>query len=293
MLRTEADWFVDLAELENVSAAARRLHLSQPTLSRMLARLERELDTELFDRHGRRLVLNARGQIFLTHCRRARAEFEAARHEIADLIDPVEGTIRLSFLHSFGIRLVPELIGDFRRGARVAFTLTQDAAETVVDHVRAGDADLAIVSPRPTDTDVVWSPLLRQRLGLAVPRDHRLAGRSEVSLVEVSEEPFVTMGQGFGMRRILEELCAEADFRPDITFESSELGTVAGLVGAGLGVAVLPIEDAPQVPTSVSVIPLAGSQTWREIGVIWQRDRPLSPAAARFRDFVVARSQLD
>ena len=287
----DTEWFVDLAEFENVSAAARRLHISQPTLSRMLARLERELGTPLFDRHGKRLALNDRGRIFLTHARRARAELEAARHQIADLVDPVEGTVHLSFLHSFGVRLVPQLIGDFRREARVAFTLTQDAAETIVDHVRVGDADLAIVSPRPAGTDVVWAPLLRQRLGLAVPGDHHLAGRSEVSLGEVSEEPFVSMAQGFGMRRILEELCAEADFRPDITFESSELGTVAGLVGAGLGVAVLPIEDAPQVPTSVSVIPLAGSRTWREIGIIWQRDRPLPPAAARFRDFVVARSQ--
>ncbi len=292
-MHDDSEWFVDLAAAENVSVAARRRHVSQPTLSRMLARLERDLGTTLFDRRGKRLVLNDRGRIFLTHARRARAEMDTARHRIADLVDPVEGTVRLSFLHSFGIRLVPELIGDFRRETRVAFTLTQDAAETIVDHVLTGDSDLAIVSPRPSSIDVVWAPLQRQRLGLAVPDDHRLAGRAEVSLTEVANEPFVSMAQGFGMRRILEELCAEADFRPDITFESSELGTVAGLVGAGLGVAVLPIEDAAAVPHSVSVIRLAGTRTWREIGVIWQRDRPLSPAAVRFRDFVIARARCE
>ena len=123
------DWFVELAEAENVTAAAGALHLSQPTLSRMLGRLERDLGTPLFDRAGRRLVLNDRGRVYLDHCRRARAEMDSGRAAVRALVDPVEGTVRLAFLHSFGIRLVPELIGGFRRQARVSFTLFQDAAD--------------------------------------------------------------------------------------------------------------------------------------------------------------------
>ncbi len=288
-MRSEMDWFVELAEAENVSLAAAGLHLSQPTLSRMLGRLERDLGTELFDRIGRRLALNDRGRVYLDHCRRARAEMDAGRAAVRAMVDPVEGTVRLAFLHSFGIRLVPELIGGFRREAHVSFTLFQDAAEVVADRVRSDDADLAIVSPRPTGTDLVWAPLLTQRLGLAVPADHHLADRAEVSLAEVATEPFVAMESGFGMRRILDELCAAEDFRPDITFETTELGTIAGLVGAGLGVAVMPIEDTGPLASGVVLVPLAGAQTTREIVLIWRRDRPLVGAAARFRDFVVER----
>lgn len=284
------DWFVEVAEAENVSAAADALHLSQPTVSRMLGRLERELGTELFDRVGRRLSLNDRGRVYRDHCRRARAEMDAGRAAVRAMVDPVEGTVRLAFLHSFGIRLVPELIGAFRREAHVSFTLFQDAAEVVADRVRSGDADLAIVSPRPTGTDFVWAPLLTQRLGLAVPADHHLAARAEVSVAEVATEPFVAMETGFGMRRILDELCAAADFHPDITFETTELGTIAGLVGAGLGVAVMPIEDTGPLASGVVLVPLAGAQTTREIVLIWRRDRPLAGAAARFRDVVVARA---
>jgi DNA-binding transcriptional LysR family regulator len=283
------DWFVELAEVENVSTAAAGLHLSQPTLSRMLGRLERDLGTQLFDRVGRRLSLNDRGRAYLDHCRRARAEMDAGRAAVRALVDPVQGTVRLAFLHSFGIRLVPELIGAFRREAHVSFTLFQDAAEVVADRVRSDDADLAIVSPRPTGSDLVWTPLLTQRLGLAVPADHHLADRAEVSLAEVATEPFVAMETGFGMRRILDELCAAEDFRPDITFETTELGTIAGLVGAGLGVAVMPIEDTGPLAPGVVLVPLAGAQTTREIVLIWRRDRPLVGAAARFRDFVVER----
>ncbi|MFD0925341.1 LysR family transcriptional regulator [Williamsia deligens] len=288
-MRSEMDWFVELAEMENVSAAADELHLSQPTLSRMLGRLERDLDTTLFDRTGRRLSLNDRGRVYLHHCRRARAEMDAARAAIRDLVDPVEGTVRLAFLHSFGVRLVPELIVGFRHEARVSFTLFQDAAEVVADRVRSDDADLAIVSPRPTGTDLVWAPLMTQRLGLAVPTDHHLADRAEIALAEVASEPFVAMSAGFGMRRILDDLCAAEDVRPDITFETTELGTIAGLVGAGLGVSVMPIEEYGPLAPEVALIPLAGAQTTREIVLVWRRDRPLVGAASRFRDFVVQR----
>jgi DNA-binding transcriptional LysR family regulator len=282
------DWFITLAELENVSAAARQLHLTQPTLSRMLGRLERDVGVELFDRHAKRLRLNTYGQIYLGHLRRAVAEIDAARHEIADRSGPVEGAIDLGFLHSFGVWLVPTLIGEFRRqtSSRVSFTLTQDAAATILDRVVTGPADLAIVSPRPRSNDVGWAPILRQQLALAVPADHPLAVRDEVSMTEAREEFFVAMAPGFGMRRILEELCAEADFRPRITFEATELGTVAGFVAAGLGVAVIPVEDNPQLPPGLTLVPLVGDRSSRDVGLIWHRDRAMTPVARRFRDYV-------
>jgi len=289
-----ADWFITLAELQNVSAAARRLHLAQPTLSRMLGRLEREVGVALFDRHAKRLQLNAFGEIYLRHLRRAVAEMDTARHEIAQLADPVEGSVDLGFLHSFGIWLVPSLIGEFRRerASRVAFTLTQGALDQVLDRILTGVDDLAFMSPRPSNLDLGWSLVLRQRLALAVPADHPLSVRDEVSIAEAAEEPFITVAPGYGMRRALEELCAEADFRPHITFETTELGTVAGFVDAGLGVAILPIEGNPQLPPGVVLIPLVGEQTSREVGLIWKRDTAMSPAASRFRDFVADWSRL-
>lgn len=283
----ENAWFVTLAELENVSAAAAELHATQPTLSRQLGRLERDLGTELFDRKGRRLFLNAAGQIYLRHVRRAVAEIEAAKYELAELMNPVEGRIDLGFLHSFGIWLVPTLIREFRQESpQVVFGLAQGAAEVILQRVLGGGTDLAIVSPRPNNVDVGWAPIMRQHLGLAVPESHRLAHRERVLIGDVREENFIAMESGFGMRRILEELCAAADFHPTITFESTELATVAGLVAAGLGVAVMPVEHDPQLPPGISLLVLDGAQNTREVGLIWKRDIAMSPAANRFRDFV-------
>src|SRR5690348_6767026 len=118
------EWYVTLAELEHVTAAADQLHIAQPTLTRMLARLEQRLGVALFDRRGKRLSLNAYGRIFYEHARRAQLELDSARRAIEDLTNPAVSEIRLGFLSSFGSRVVPRLIANYTASApRVAFTL--------------------------------------------------------------------------------------------------------------------------------------------------------------------------
>ncbi|MFI6869095.1 LysR family transcriptional regulator [Nocardia sp. NPDC050406] len=288
MSSDDLHWFTTLAELERVGAAAERLHLTQPTLSRMLARLERRLGVQLFDRHGKRLTLNDFGRVYYEHARRAQSELDAAARELADLANPAKGVVRLAFQHSLGARLVPELIAGFRRtSGRITFTLSQDAADVVTDAVVDGTADLALVSPKPTTPGLGWRPLLRQRLALAVPADHRLATRRHIHLAEAADAEFMAMHPGFGMRRVLDDLCAAADFRPRITFECSNLGTIAGLVAVGLGVALLPLED-PRVmglQPGLTLLPLADPNATRTVGMIWSPAAAPSEAARRFRDY--------
>ncbi|MGW4737668.1 LysR family transcriptional regulator [Nocardia xishanensis] len=288
MLGEDLQWFTTLAELERMSAAAERLHIAQPTLSRMLARLERKLGAELFDRKGKRIALNEFGRVYYEHARRAQAELDAAGQAVADLANPARGVVRLSFLHSFGGWLVPQLIAGFRRHAgRVTVTLRQGGAEKITGHVLDGASDLAVVSPRPTAPGVGWRGLLRQPLVLAVPAEHRLAGRRQVRMAELSGDEFVSMPPGFGMRRIFDELCAAADVRPHVAFEATDLVTSTGLVAAGLGVAVLPLQDpAPAAARSGPVlVPLADDGASREVGLIWSAAAAPSDAVKRFRDF--------
>jgi DNA-binding transcriptional LysR family regulator len=293
MQRDDLHWFLTLAELEHVGAAADRLHLSQPTLSRMLARLERRLGVLLFDRHGKRLALNDFGRVYYEHARRALAELDAAGRELADLANPARGVVRLAFLHSFGARLVPELIAAFCRGSgRITFTLTQDASEVITARILDGAADLGIVSPKPAAPRVGWRELLRQPLALAVPADHRLAGRRQVRLAEAADADFIAMHAVHGMRTILDDLCAAADFRPRIVLESSDLITVGGLVAAGLGVGLLPLEDAStRGPLRAAaqpgpvLVPLTDPGAFRAVGLIWSASAVPSDAVRIFRDF--------
>lgn len=291
MLSADLKWFVVLAEEGQVTAAADLLRLTQPTLSRRLARLERQLGVELFDRHGRRLRLNQYGQLLFEHAARALAELSSAEDRIAALTSLSDGTVRLDFLHSFGTWLIPDLIRDFRDEApRIRFALHQDAAGLLGERIRSGHADLAVVSPRPDSPDLQWMLLNHQRLALAVPAGHRLCGRAAIDLGDAADEPFIAMHPDFGMRRLLDEAASEAGFTPDIVFESSELATATGLVSAGLGVALVPVQQAAGWPAGIVIVPVRGARAARDIGMIWARDRPLTPPVRRFRDFVARRT---
>ncbi|OBI23976.1 LysR family transcriptional regulator [Mycobacterium sp. E2238] len=279
------EWFVTLAELEHVTAAAEQLHLAQPTLTRMLARLERRLGVALFDRRGKRLSLNTYGRIFYEHARRAQSELDSARRAIDDLANPAVSEIRLGFLGSFGATVVPRLIAGFKEvSPRVTFALQEGAAESVGDLVQSGEVDVGVVSPRPRRAVLAWRSLFRQRLGIAVPPGHRFTGSASVSMTELADEPVVAMHPGFGMRRLLDELCVAAHFQPRIVLEAANLTTTAGLVAAGLGVGLMPIDGSDYAP-GLSVMPLADADAYRDVGMIWDSGRPLSRPA---RDFIAA-----
>ncbi|WP_019973243.1 LysR family transcriptional regulator [Mycobacterium sp. 141] len=282
----ELHWFVVLAETEHVTDAAAELHISQPTLSRALARLEDEVGTPLFDRVGRRLRLNAYGEILLEHARRSSAEIRSATERIAALRDPDTGTVRLAFLHSQASWFVPDLLRRFRVEApRVQFGLIQGAAHEIVEALAGGRVDLAITSPRPEGYR--WCGLYLERLCLAVPRGHRLAGRTRIRLADAGAEPFVALASGFGLRQLTDELCAEAGIEPQVVFEAMEIPTMEGLVAAGFGVAVVPVPRPERAEPGAVYIPLSQTSAKRQLGLAWSADRPLPPAAERFAQFVM------
>jgi DNA-binding transcriptional LysR family regulator len=288
----ELHWFVVLAETQHVTDAAAELHISQPTLSRALARWEDEVGTPLFDRVGRRLRLNAYGEILLEHARRSLAEMRSATERIAALRDPDTGTVRLAFLHSQAGWFVPDLLRRFRVEApRVQFALIQGAAHDIVDALAGGRVDLAITSPRPDGYR--WRGLYLERLCLAVPRGHRFADRARMRLADAGTEPFVALAPEFGLRQLTDELCAEAGIEPQVVFEAMEIPTMEGLVAAGFGVAVVPVPRSERAEPGAVYIPLSQTSAKRQLGLAWPADRPLPPAAARFAEFVIRQAHED
>jgi len=284
----EVEWFVALAEIEHVTEAAAELGVSQPTLSRALARFEAQVGTPLFDRVNRRLRLNAYGQIMLEHARRSVAEMQSAVERIDALRDPDTGRVRLAFLHSLASWYVPEQLRRFRESAhKISFDLFQGPAHEINDRVLNGQADIGITSPRPKAPDLTWHRLYEERLCLAVPRGHRLATRARVRLSAAAAEPFVALGRQAGLRQLTDELLAEEDLHPDIVFEATEVPTIEGLVSAGFGVAVVPVprdDDAARVVH----VPLSNVGAKREVGLVWGRDRTMPPPVERFVTFLTA-----
>jgi len=284
----ELQWFTTLAEIENMTEASLRLNVSQPTLSRALARLERKVGVKLFDRHRNGLRLNKYGEIFQAHALRAMNEIDRGEERISTLVDPERGSVSLGFIHSFGGWLVPDLLNRYSRHApSTSFELRGAACDVVVDDVRQGNVDIGFVAPEPVADDLDWIPLGREQLCLGVPPGHAFEGRDQVAIADLAHEPMIALRAGFGLRQVADRLCREAGFSPRVEIEVTELSTLRALVAAGMGVAVVPASRAghPSEPVIPSIA-FSDPTAFRYYGAVTRRGGPGGQAARRFLKFV-------
>ena len=145
-------WFLDLVETENMADTAAATGLSQSSLSRRLAGLEAEVGTDLFDRRGRTLVLNHRGEILAAAVHRTRGIWREGVEKVRRAVDPERGTVRLAFMHSLGTWMVPDLLRSWRaEHPSVRFELVQGAARGLIERVVQVASDIALVGPEPVD----------------------------------------------------------------------------------------------------------------------------------------------
>ncbi|MEW2549492.1 LysR family transcriptional regulator [Streptomyces sp. NPDC047002] len=283
--------FALVARHEHVTRAALDAGVPQSTLSRAVVRLERDLGVPLFDRRGRTVALTRAGRSFLTAVEAALADVERAADAVRADADPASGKVAFGFLHTMGSETVPGLLRAFRADhPRIRFQLVQTYGEAMLERLRAGELDLCLTSPVPDEPGLVARRLDEQRLRLVVPEDHRLARRRRVRLAEAADEEFVTLEPGFGLRRITDDLCAQAGFRPRVAFEGEEAETLRGLVAAGLGVALLP----PPAFARPGVVELTvtAPRAAREIGVAWLEGHHDTPPVAAFKRFLLSRRNL-
>jgi DNA-binding transcriptional LysR family regulator len=287
MDQQQLEYFQVVGRLQNVSRAAERLAMTQPALSRSIDRLERELGVALLERVGRGVRLTRHGEAFLPHAERALAALADGRRELDDLSGTAARRVSLGFLHTLGPEYVPELIRAFKlEHPEIRFDFSQNGTGVLDRQLEGGELDLCLTSgPRPNPL-VAWARLLEEDVFLIVPAGHRLANAGAVRLGEVADEPFVAFKTGLAMRELSDELCRQAGFAPQITFESEEPITVGGFVAAGLGVGLIP-SVAPATPGVVRLHitePLAR----RSVGIAWRSDRYLTTAARALRDFAIA-----
>ena len=282
----QLQYFQAVARTEHVTQAAEELGITQPALSRALARLERDLGVSLFDHRGRSVRLNRHGNAYLRHVERALAALEEGRRELADLSDRESGVIAFGFAHALGTRIVPDLIASFRaEHPRARFQLVQNASHIILNELEAGGVDLALVSPVPATSERIESlELATEELFLVVPHDHRFAKRRSVRLAELRDDTFVCLRTGFGLRTLTDEFCLRAGFVPKIAFEGEEIATLRAIVAAGLGVAIIPATAETGPPE----IRISDPVCRRSIGLLWEPARYQPELTQQFRHHVIS-----
>lgn len=281
--------FAAVARAQHVTRAADRLGLPQPTLSRAISRLERELGVALFAREGRTLRLTRHGQDLLGAVERALGEIEAGMAALDADADELHGTVVLAFLYTLGRGTVPGLLRAFRDAhPGIGFRLVQDDAGRMLARLRAGEVDLVLTSPLPDEPGVSVRPLGSEPLALVVPSGHRLARRrGKLRFADAAGEDFVCLAPGYGLRDIFEDLCRRSGVSPQVGMEAGEVDTVRALAVAGFGVALLPATGHREPGDGTVEIPVADAS--RTIGLAWAADRPLTAPVRMFAEFVAER----
>ncbi|MCK2218222.1 LysR family transcriptional regulator [Actinomadura sp. ATCC 31491] len=273
--------FLVVARLEHLSGAAEELRVAQPSLSRTIARLESELGTPLFDRSGR-LRLNDAGKLFRDHVERSLGELDAGRRAVAEAVSQGVGTVRLAS-ETF-LTLTGPLAAFKRAHPAIEVDLRWMAAEEMGRHLRAQDVDLCVASQPIPAEGLEAVQLLDEAVGLATPLDHPLAGRTSVSIDELTGQPFVSARKGHWQRRLLDRLFTARDRTPKIVCEVDELSAIAALISAGLGVGLVPA-FARTNPTRVPAawVPVDDPDCRRAVTLHWGAGSHLSTAARLMR----------
>ncbi|EKN67232.1 transcriptional regulator [Schinkia azotoformans MEV2011] len=279
-------YFQTVAKMQHITQAAEQLAISQPALSRSIAKLEDELGVKLFNRKGRNIYLNRYGEMFLKRVEQAIKQIEIGTQEILQDIHPESGTINLAFLPSLGMSFVPDILSTYRSEfPNVKFLLHQTSNQEIFSQVKSGKVDLALFSLLEDDEDLIWEPLMTEELFLIVSKNHWLAEYDEVDLKMIENEPFISFREGYGLRTILHNFCLEAGLAPDIVFEGEDIGTVSGLVSANLGVSIVPNIEVLK-KTKVKMIHVKKPICNRKIGIAHLKDGYLSPVTKNFIQYV-------
>jgi LysR family transcriptional activator of glutamate synthase operon len=296
-------WLQQVSDGTTVTEVSEAEAVTQSGVSRALARLEAEIGTPLLRRSGRTLRMTHAGAVFKPHLDALLHHLDDGIAAVSQLIDPDTGTVMLAFQQSLGTWLVPDLARSFRSAhPAIRFQLIQVRDELRSAALDGGNADLEIGSRRdPADESVRTALIAREPLRLAVPRDHRLAGPREhgltgprVHLADVAAEPFIGLQPSSALRKLTDELCEAAGFRPTVIFEGDDLSNVRGFVAAGLGVAVVPAPRAgspESAPGPVVYREVLDPEAVRQIWLTWSAERRLLPAAELFRRHVLRRAR--
>ena len=283
-------YFCAVAETGSFSRAAEQSHVSQPSLSQQILKLEDELGVRLFDRPGRSVRLTDLGKTFLPHARAVLCELEAARGDVLEQKDSLGGSVSVGVIPTVAPYFLPPHLTSFsRQFPQVRLNVVEDITPVLLERLRAAAIDVAILALPIRGHEFETFPLLTERLFAALPKKHSLASRRTLSLKDLRSEPFLLLRDGHCFRDTAVAACDRARLQPQIIFESGQFSSLLSMVGAGMGVSIVPAM-AIEKSAHCRYVPIADPQAARTIGAVVLRGRSLSRSHLGFLSHLRASS---
>jgi DNA-binding transcriptional LysR family regulator len=277
--------FLAVASRLNFTRASEDVHLSQPSVSVRIRRLEEELGVKLFEQLGKKVALTEAGRLLEPHARRVVAALDDAHHVIEEVQGLERGALRIGASTTPGIYLVPKLIAGFKRlHPKIELHLEIKDTRRVEEGLLRNDYDFGFVGGHLVGGEVEVLPWRTDEIVLITPPGHALAQRKQVQLKDVEKQQFIFRESGSATRLAVNEKLRSLNLQPEVAIEMDNPEAVKQAVQAGLGVAFLSrfaVMTELKAGTLV-VVKARGLTIRRELKIAYRKDKHLSHAAQVF-----------
>jgi DNA-binding transcriptional LysR family regulator len=228
----QLEYFIAVAEEANFTRAAERVHISQSGVSAQIRQLERDLGATLIDRSGRSALVHARAVL---------TSADAVRQAVDDVTGLIRGRLVVGMITACTVTPLFDALAAFQLAhPGVEITLVEDNSARLIEEVRTGATDLALIGAAGTPpTGLEALPVVSERLVAAVPSGHPLAGRRRAALAEITAYPILSLPEGTGIRTVFDQACEASGIQANVALQASAPGAVADLAVRGLGIAIL------------------------------------------------------
>lgn len=277
-------YFLAVARTRHFTRAARLTHVAQPSLSKQIHCLERELGSELFHRARGNVTLTPAGEVLVPFAKRILADVETARLQVHELAELRQGRLRLGATPSLCTGPLAHALAGFRvRYPGIQLVIDESGSRDLVRQLAEGAIDLAMItSPvHRGDPTLDTVPILREQLTVAVPRTMDL-DLGSFRIEDLRDRPLVMFREGYDLRSMTLTVCQRAGFQPRFAIEGGEMDAVLSFVEAGLGIAVVPsmvLQGRPQLRG----VPFVPPPPIRTIALAHRTDVHPTRAAEEFR----------
>jgi LysR family hydrogen peroxide-inducible transcriptional activator len=278
-------YFVAVAEEGSFSRAAAKVRVAQPSLSQQIRKLEAEVGQPLFDRLPRSVVLTEAGRCLIDYARQILTSIGDARRCVDELKDEVSGRLAVGAIPTIAPYVLPDLVGKFQNHyPEVTLEIVEDVTKGITRRVEAGELDVALASTCQQTPTLRRESLGNEPLLALAPQGHPLAKKTLVGLDDLKSQRFLLLHEMHCLSQQVHHLLEVRRLRPEIALAGSQLGTIANMVAAGIGVSIVPqmMVKHQAIPGCVS-LPFAPPVPERELNLLYNPLRFQSKAAAAFR----------
>jgi DNA-binding transcriptional LysR family regulator len=280
--------FLEIAKQGSFSRAGQKLYRSQPAVSAQIRQLEQEYGQKLFDRVGKSVRLTVAGETLQEFAGRLLTLRNESLRAVADQATTPRGTLAVGANEATCLYVLPEIFAEYsRKFPAVQISIYRNFSHKVLEKVEDGTVDVGIVTMPVKSPSLKVHSIFRDRLMLMVSPDNPLASYKTVSTADIAEQPLIFPKTGF-MRQVLDKQFRPFRSRMRISMELPSVGMIKVFVAAGLGVSLISESFASDEVRigQVKLIPITDMEVWRELGLVYRRDRTLPRSAAAFVSLV-------